>query len=1264
MMAFAMPSSAQYCAPSYTNPCFNPGITDDNINSFSTTGGITNISNLNTNCNGVLPSNYIYHPNMTVTVMRGNSFQVQVQCSQGIAGPSFAQGFKIWVDWDQNGVFENNTSNSCEMAFTSGSAGLQVFNGTITCPTTATLGLTRMRVRSAFSGVPAGPCTNENYGETEDYTVMVVANPANPGLTVQPVTICAGQTATLSATGGGLIKWYISQTAASFIGIGPNFTTPVLNTTTTYWVQTVINGCPSPRIPVTVTVNPPFTVTPTASVATVCAGEDVTLTGPLGYNSYTWTPAGVFANNLVNPAVATIGAATTFTLTVTDAAGCSGSGTVNVGLEAAPPLNIVASDNSICPGETVTLTASGSTNGYNWLAADGLAASTSPTVTVNPFATTTYSVTANSTSGACPASASITIAVNPLPNADAGLNTSVCMGSGVQLQATGGGTYSWSPTLGLNNANVANPIASPNVTATYILTVTSAEGCVDTDDIQITVNPLPVANPGTGAANCSGTGAQLSGSGGVIYLWAPAAGLNNPNLSNPLATPATTTNYTLTVTDANGCVSAPSAPVTVTVFNQPAAPTITASGPTTFCQGGEVTLSTSGGVSYLWSNGAVGSSITVNTSGSYTVTLTDANGCTSPASNAVIVNVTPGPAAPTITANGPLVFCQGGSVQLTSSASNSYEWSTGATTATFTANTSGTYTVTIADALGCESTSLPVTVTVNPLPAQPTITAQSPASFCPGGSTILQAPNATSWLWNNGAVTQTIPVNTTGVFSVTITDANGCTSPVSANFATTLHPAPGAPVITANGNTTFCQGESVNLSVPGAQSYLWSNGQVSQTITVNSSGVFSVSTVDFNGCPAPTSAPVAVTMNPRPPSPVISAAESLSFCDGETVILNANPTTGITWSTGATTASIEVGATGAYTATYTDANGCLSFNSNSLVVNVIPLASTPVITADGPTDVCQGDSVVLSSSNATSYLWSNGSTSNSIVVSSSGVYSVTTGSQCPTTDMTADITVQVRPIPVPTIGADVTKDCLPSVINFGASTSGIGPFLYNWSFGDGDYATSALPSHEYVEAGNYTITLTLTDVIGCTGSQTVSNFIEILPRANLQYNIDPPVTTLSDPLVTFTGLTSNVSAETWEIEGFGTFNDDQVQILFEDTGAYVVTYSALTAEGCEAFKRDTVFVFDEFALYVPGAFSPNEDGLNDVFVPVASGFEVEDFEFQVFNRWGQRIFSTNQLEAGWDGKDAKQDVYIWTITGKSRINKETVEYKGSVTLIH
>ena len=583
---------AQYCSPSYNNPCFNPGVTDDNINNFSTTGGITNISNLNTNCNGTLPTNYTYHPNMTVTVMRGNSFQVQVQGSQGIAGSSYVQGFKIWVDWDQNGVFENPTANPCEMAFSSGGASLNVFTGTITAPITATLGLTRMRIRSAYNTVPTGPCSNENYGETEDYSVMVLANPTSPGLTVQPITICAGQTATLSATGGGLIKWYSSQTGGTFINLGPTFTTPPLNTTTTYWVQAVVNGCSTQRIPVIVTVNPALTISPSASVATVCAGESVVLTGPAGYSSYTWTPAAVFANNQVNPAIATIGAATTFTLTATNSAGCSGSGTVNVGLELAPSLTIVASDNAICLGETVNLTASGSTNGYNWLSADGLAASTSTSVTVNPAVTTTFSVTANSSSGACPAAASYTITVNPIPSVYAGGPQALCIGGSVNLSASGATTYSWAPAASLSSAIISNPVASPNSTTTYIVTGTSAFGCVATDQVEITVNQLPIANPGLGGTHCFGETTQLNGSGGTSYQWSSAVGLSSATISNPVASPNLTTSYTLTVTDNNGCVSNPSAPITVTVNQLPATPVVSNSGVLTFCAGNDVTLST------------------------------------------------------------------------------------------------------------------------------------------------------------------------------------------------------------------------------------------------------------------------------------------------------------------------------------------------------------------------------------------------------------------------------------------------------------------------------------------------------------------------------------------------------------------------------------------------------------------------------------------------------------------------------------------------
>jgi large repetitive protein len=1254
---------AQYCAPAYVNGCFVPMTTDDNIDDFWTTGAVGNITNMNTGCTGTLPTNYTYYSNLTLTVMRGTTFTVNMQCNQGqIPGFQFAQGFKIWVDWDQNGTFDNG-GTSCELAYNSNTSGFQVFTGTVTVPSTATLGTTRMRVRCSFAGVPVGPCTSENYGETEDYNVLVIDNPTNPGLTAQDVTICAGQTATLTASGGGIIRWYATQTSASFIAIGPNYTTPVLNTTTTYWVQTTINGCPSPRIPVTVNVIPPFTITPTASAATVCAGNPVTLNGPAGYATYSWTPAIGITNPAVNPATANPTAATTYTLTVTDANGCSGSGTVSVGVDAAPTLNIAASTTAICPGTNVTLTASGSPNAYNWLATAGFTATTGTTVTVSPAATTTYTVTSTSGTGGCPATATQTITVHPVPVADAGPDVAHCIGASTTLQGSGGTSYSWSPAVGLSSSTAASPTVSAPLTGSYVLTVTNAQGCSDTDDVLVTVNPLPVANPGLGAANCSGTGAQLNGSGGNTYQWAPATGLNNAAIANPVATPNTSTNYTLTVTDANGCVSPPSAPITVTVFNQPNPPAITASGPLTFCQGGSVTLSVTGGVSYQWSNGQTGSSITVSQSGNYSVTLTDGNGCTSPSSAPVTVTVTPGPPAPVINAAGPLTFCQGGSVQLNSSAATSYTWSNGASTASITVNTSGNYSVTIADANGCQSTSNPIAVTVNPNPTTPVITNTGAAAFCPGGSTQLQAPSANSYAWSNGATTQSITVNQTGIFTVTITDANGCVSLPSAPFSTTLHPQPPVPIINAGGPLSFCQGSAVTLSTTGAQSYQWSNGATTSTISPAASGTFTVSIIDFNGCPSAPSAPVNVIVWPLPPAPVISASGALAFCEGGSVTLQSTGTGLISWNNGQTGTPLEVLTSGQYTATQTDANGCTSLNSNPLQVNVLPLSSQPVITAMGPLDICQGDSVTLSSSLALSYLWNTGATTREIKVGASGNYTVTTTSPCPGPNMTASISVQVRPFPVPQISASTTTACIPDRINFSASSSGIGPFIYNWNFGNGATSNSAAPTYQYTQPGSYTVSLTLTDVIGCTGSSTLPEPINMLPRANLSYNISPKSTTLSASQVTFTGLTDNAVSHSWTIESAGSFDTSVVVHQFDLPGNYLVMYEVLTEEGCEAKRFDTVYVYEDFMLYIPSAFSPNGDGLNDEFIPICAGFDDEEFSFQVFNRWGELLFSTKYQEKGWDGSNAYPGVYTWLLTGRSKKDLEQKVYKGSVKLM-
>lgn len=160
-----------YCMPGYTQPGCNCTATWDFINNFWTTGGSTNITNLNSGCNGVLPNNYHYFVGMVVSVMPGGSFGVNIQCAAPGTGCSstYQHGMRIWVDWNNDGDYYDANEN----AYNTGTSGFQVFSGTITCPIGTACGLKRMRARSAWISVPSDPCNTLSYGECEEYDVMV-----------------------------------------------------------------------------------------------------------------------------------------------------------------------------------------------------------------------------------------------------------------------------------------------------------------------------------------------------------------------------------------------------------------------------------------------------------------------------------------------------------------------------------------------------------------------------------------------------------------------------------------------------------------------------------------------------------------------------------------------------------------------------------------------------------------------------------------------------------------------------------------------------------------------------------------------------------------------------------------------------------------------------------------------------------------------------------------------------------------------------------
>jgi hypothetical protein len=329
---------------------------------------------------------------------------------------------------------------------------------------------------------------------------------------------------------------------------------------------------------------------------------------------------------------------------------------------------------------------------------------------------------------------------------------------------------------------------------------------------------------------------------------------------------ATATSYAdSTCTTVNDGTSEYSPSLTVAACTPPAA-TITPGGPTTFCTGGSVTLNAPAAMAgYLWSTGATTQSITVTSSGNYSVTVTSAAGCSSTsAATTVTVNAIP---TATITPSGPTTFCAGGSVALSAPTivGNTFLWSNGATSASITATATGSYSVTVTRN-GCSSTSTPINVTVTPVtPA--TITAGGPTTFCNGGSVTLTANSGSSYLWSTGATSQAITVTAGGAYSVTVTYAGGC-SAISANTVVSVTTPP-ALNVTASGPTTFCAGNNVTLTAdPGFTTYLWSNGATGQSITVGAAASYTV-TGTLGACNV-TSSPTVVSVTPVPSAAISS----------------------------------------------------------------------------------------------------------------------------------------------------------------------------------------------------------------------------------------------------------------------------------------------------------------------------------------------------------------------------------------------------------
>jgi hypothetical protein len=490
------------------------------------------------------------------------------------------------------------------------------------------------------------------------------------------------------------------------------------------------------------------------------------------------------------------------------------------------------------------------------------------------------------------------------PSFTGNFNWAACCTDGGIIGGLGCGyTFTINPdiTSGINTFSLVhgtqtNPIYIPMPILNCPITVNcgGAACCVESFEFSGVVQNASCSNSSNGSVNLS-TDCATS----PAFQW--SNGATTEDISN--VTPGT---YSVTIT-ANGC----SQVGTYTVGANSPAPQPVITGPTAFCSGQTAVLGVNGSyTTYQWSNGQQAPSIAITTGGTYSVTVTNASGCTGIASINVTLNPSP---APVIT--GPSSICFGQTVMLNAGAGyTSYLWSTGANSPTILVNQPGGYSVTVTNNFGCPGVA---TAVVQPLPSPlPVIT--GPTSLCTGETIVLNATgNFSSYAWSTGANTPTI--------NVTVTNSSGCTG----SAALTVTQTPG-PTPSIAGPTGFCPGDTVVLTATaGYSAYQWSSGQSAQAILVSTPGVYSVTVTDAQGCTGATSLQVDTLAGLNP-----QISGDLELCPGESSVLDAGAGYAIyQWSTGASSQNITVTTAGNYDVTVTSSGSCTGSASAMVAEN-------------------------------------------------------------------------------------------------------------------------------------------------------------------------------------------------------------------------------------------------------------------------------------------------------------------------------------------
>jgi gliding motility-associated-like protein len=948
----------------------------------------------------------------------------------------------------------------------------------------------------------------------------------------------------------------------------------------------------------------------------------------------------------------------TFPVTVTDNNGCTASTSSTV-TEPSPLLVSSAATDVLCYGAStgaIAVTATGSFAPYSYDWNDG-----PDTQNRNSIAAGNYSVTVIDNHG-CSASTSATVSQ---PAAPVTINTAAgninCFGgsNGWITLSVSGGTAPY-------NYDWGNSIITQNRTnlpaANYSVTVMDNAGCSYQASATVTQPSLLVISSAVTNVTCNGgnNGAiDLTVSGGTFpYAYDWGGGITTAD-----RTGLSSGSYTVTITDGNGCTNThPDA------ISQTSSLTVSISSTNVSCNAGSngaISLSVSGGVVpyiFSWNDGGNTQNRNNIPTGNYSVTVADAGNCSAVSSASI---TQPSPLATITTVTNP--SCSGlsnGSIDLSVNggiSGYSYSWSNNASTQDLNSLTTGNYAVVITDGNNCS-----VTTSVTLMSPQPlTYSVLSQNISCNGattGSIDLTVNGGTlpyAYLWSHGPVTQDVNNLTPGNYFVSITDANSCSASASASITYT---PPISSSITKS--DLRCNGDNsgaIDLSASGGTlpyTFAWNNSATTEDLNGIAAGIYTVVITDAGQCSATNSVTVA-----QPPVILISSVVSPVTCfAANTGAINISVNGGVQplsfhWNTNATTEDISSLTSASYSVTATDGNSCSASLTNIAVTQPTQIVVTPSITPVSCLGKTNG-SIQLQVSGGSSpytYSWDNQLSSSNIQNLSSGHYTVTvTDSKGCRATASHYVEILSALNIMSSVKNTACEEVKTGVIDISVE-GGTPAYHFSWSNGNIDEDARNLALGDY--------TVTVTDSRDCSAKQDF----------NISFDYALKAETISSSHITsgeFVHLA--VSANT-DNDNMYSWTPAEYVICTacasteaNPVATTVFFVSIIDTNGCRAEDSLAVEVKPASDFFIPNVFTPNHDGANDMLELYGDKNNLSFLSFVVFNRWGEKVFESNDHHFSWDGTYKGEEVPagIYTYIMKAvRNNSSKDEFLGSVTLL-